>query len=65
MGVHKQREGQTEREEPPQAASPLSVEPNKGPHLTTLRSGPELKPRVRYLTNRATQVPHLSTFFLS
>lgn len=43
------------RESPKQTA--LSAEPDIGLDLATLRSGLELKPRVRCSTNYATQVP--------
>ena len=46
-----------EKERETQADSALSTEPNSGLNLRTLRSQPELKPRVRCLTNSATQVP--------
>ena len=46
-----------------QANSSLSNETNMGLNLTTLRSGPELKPRVGCPTDCATQVP-LIHFFL-
>ena len=42
----------------------LSTEPDVGLYLKTPRSWPELKPRVRCLTNWATQVP-LKIIFLS
>ena len=40
----------------------LSAEPDSGLDPMTLRSGPELKPRVRCLTNCATQAPWLGIF---
>ena len=40
----------------------LNVEPDKGLNLTTLRSQPEPKPRVRHLTNGVIQEP-LFLFF--
>ena len=49
-----------------QADSTLSMEPNAGLDIT-LKSGPEPKPRVRGLTDYATQVPLIEQFlkFLS
>ena len=40
-----------------QANSILRTEPDAGLNLTTLRLGPELKPRVSSLTNRANRYP--------
>ena len=48
-------EGQRERERLSQANSALSVKPDTGLHLTTMISWPELTPRVRCLTDCATQ----------
>ena len=50
-------EGEEEKERWSQADSVLSAEPDVGLDLVTLRSPPELKPRVRHLTNCTTQVP--------
>ena len=50
-------EGEDEKRESP-ADSPLSAEPEAGLNLTTLRSGPEPKSRVRHLTGCITQAPH-------
>ena len=57
-------EGQEEREKEPEADSTLTMEPNTGLDLMTLKSWPELKPRVRSLTNCATQVPprHMTSY---
>ena len=41
----------------PKVGSTPSVEPNTGLELTTLRSRPELRSRVRPLTDRAIQAP--------
>ena len=41
----------------------LGMEPDMGLDLTSLRSGPEPKPRVGCLTDCATQVPHQSLLF--
>jgi len=47
-----ERKRKSKREEGEgQADSELSAEPNTGPNLTTPRSQPELKPRVRLSTN--------------
>ena len=46
-----------ERERKSQADSLLSLEPDVGLHLRTLRSQPEPKPRGRHLTDYATQAP--------
>lgn len=43
----------------------LSVELSVGLALTTLRSRPELKSRVRPLTNRANQGPEKIVFYIS
>jgi len=51
------KEGQRERERETLADSVLSAEPGMGLDLGILRSGPELKPRVRHLTDFATQPP--------
>ena len=52
MCVHMhEQEGQRKRERESQADSILSMEPNIVLDLTTLKSQPELKPRVGHLTN--------------
>ena len=48
--VRAQRGGHSEREREFQADATLSIEPDTGLNLMTLRSRPELKPRVRSLT---------------
>ena len=45
------------------AGSMLSMELNEGLYLTTLRSWPEPKSRVRHLTDWTTQVPQWCSFF--
>ena len=47
-----------------QADSALSLESDAGLDTTTLRSWPEPKPRVRHLTDGATQVPLLYFFIV-
>ena len=42
-----------------------SLEPDSGLDLTTVRSRPEPKSRVGYLTDRATQAPQLISFCVS
>ena len=62
---HKQ-EGQREKERESQADSTLSMEPDVGLDLTTLRSGPEPRTSSGLLTSCATQVPQslaVSTIF--
>lgn len=56
-------EGQRERGRGSQADSTLSTEPCMVLDLTNLRSQYELKPRVRHLTDCATQAPLV--FFLT
>lgn len=51
------RRGQRERETKSLADSPLSTEPHTGLDPTTLRSGPEPKPRVGCLPDCTTQAP--------
>ena len=51
------QEGWKERETEPQADFLLSMEPKRVLDLMTLRSWPELKPRVGCLTDCATQTP--------
>ena len=48
-------EGKREREKKSQADSVLSTEPEAGLDLTTLRLGPEPKPRVKCSTDCAIQ----------
>ena len=48
-------EGEEEREN--QASFTPSVEPDEGLNLTTLRSWPEPEPRIRRITDWATQAP--------
>lgn len=38
--------------------SMLNADPDSGFNLTTLRSQPEMKPKVRYLTDCVTPAPH-------
>ena len=47
-----------------QADSVQNTEPDVGLHPITPRSWPELKPRVRCLTNCTTQVPRISIFVM-
>ena len=54
--------GGAEGEGESQADSALSTEPDTEPDLTILRSRPELKPRVRSLTNCTTQVSWAKIF---
>jgi len=56
------REGQGEKERESQADSALGAEPTVGLSLTTLRSQPELKPRVGRLTDGAIQHPQKGIF---
>ena len=61
-----EREGQRERERETQADSMLSVEPNAGLYLTTLRSPLESKPRVdprHFRINYVKLESFLSRFF--
>ena len=53
MGGEAEEEGKRES----QADSALSMEPDSGLHLMTLRSGPEPKPKAGCLTDCATQAP--------
>ena len=53
-----------EGERESQADSQVSMEPEAGLHLKTLRSWPELKPRVGHSTAWATQAPQLPVEFL-
>ena len=55
-----EEEGQRERES--QADSMLSVKPSAGLNLMTLRSQPELKPRLGRLTDWTVQVPPVLFF---
>ena len=48
-----------------QADSPLSMEPNAGLNLTTLRPQPETKSRVRCSTDWATQGTHHHSFYVT
>ena len=57
--------GRGAEEENPQADSPLSTEPDSGLHLRAPELGPEWKPRVRCLTNLASQAPHDILFKIS
>ena len=50
------RGGEEREERESQADSLLNAEPDAGLELTTLRSRPELKPRVGHLMDRATQL---------
>ena len=59
---HKQKR-QKKRERESQDNSVLSVEPNEGLDLTTLRSQPEPKPRVQCPANCATKVLELFPLF--
>ena len=58
--MHTSRRGRWKEGET-QADAPLSAEPHAGPDPTTLRSQPELKSRVRHLTDCTTQVPQAFT----
>ena len=54
-------ERQRERISSRESQAQLSMEPDTGLDLMTLRSRPELTPRVRRSTDYATQVPCLTT----
>ena len=55
--IHLREAGEGQRERERGSRLPLSREPHMGLDLTTLGSQPEPKPRVRRLTDRATQEP--------
>lgn len=54
-------EGDGERESQPDSIP--SMEPNAWLNLTTRRSCPEPKPKVRHLTNGAIKVPSITLIF--
>ena len=59
------QEEQRRRKRESQANSVLSAEPSAGLDLLPLTSQPELKPRVRGLTNYAIQASHDPVFWLN